>query len=70
MKKEVQKIIRNLEYDLTEGTCACGGVEEVVQEFQAFVRVFPHSILAKRLRERIDQIKKGKSDIRWMCING
>jgi hypothetical protein len=68
--EEVQNIIKDLEENLTEGTCSCGRAPGAVQEFEAFVRAFPNSLSSKRLRVRINQIKKGKSNIRWKCISG
>jgi len=68
--EEVQRIVMDLTQKPTEGTCACGQDQEAVQEFQEFVRAFPNSAVSKRLRERIDQIKKGTSGIRWKCISG
>jgi len=67
---EVQTILKDLEEDLTTGTCACGEKNEVIKEFQEFIRLFPRSILAKRLQERLDQIRSGKSHMRWRCISG
>ncbi len=67
---EVKTILHELEEDLAKGTCACGREQETIQEFQEFVRTFPNLPVSRRLLERIDQIKKGKSDIRWKCISG
>lgn len=67
---EVQTILKDLEDDLAAGTCACGEKNEVIKEFQEFIRAFPRSILAKRLQERLDQIRAGKSNMRWRCISG
>jgi hypothetical protein len=67
---EVQTILKDLEEDLAAGTCVCGEKNEVMKEFQEFIRAFPSSILAKRLQERLDQIRAGKSNMRWHCISG
>jgi hypothetical protein len=67
---EVQAILKDLEEDLSAGTCACGEKDEVIREFKEFIRAFPRSILAKRLHDRLDQIEAGKSNIRWGCISG
>ena len=67
--KEVMNYIRNIEEDITSGTCACDDKESALREFEAFIRAFPQARIATRVRERIDQIHQGKSDIRANCIN-
>jgi hypothetical protein len=66
---EVMKFVRDLEFNLAEGTCACGGREDALREFERFVREFPNTTITKRVHERIDQIRNGTSGIRWQCIN-
>lgn len=68
-KKEAAKFIRDVEEDL-DGTCACYDKESVIREFDAFILAFPRSKIATRLRERIDQIHRGQSNIREDCISG
>jgi hypothetical protein len=67
---EVKDFIRDIEEELTNGTCACEGKEAVLREFAAFIRAFPRSRITTRVRERIRQIQEGKSDMRWHCISG
>lgn len=68
-QKEVTNLIRNIEDDITSGTCACDDKKSALREFEAFIAAFPHEKIAARIRERIEQIHKGKSDIRENCIN-
>jgi hypothetical protein len=67
---EALEFIRKVEYSLTEGTCACGSKEDALREFEKFILTFPHATVTKRVRERINQIKNGRSGIRWKCISG
>ena len=67
---EVLKFIREVEEDLTEGTCACGSKEDALREFERFVRAFSHATIIGRVRERISQIGTGKSNMRWRCVSG
>lgn len=68
--QEVTKFVRDIEDDLTEGTCACDDKEAVLREFAAFGRAFPRAKISVRLREKFDQIRQGKSDIREHCVSG
>lgn len=67
--KEVMNFIRDVEEDLTGGTCACDDKESALREFEAFIRAFPNAKISTRVSERINQIHQGKSDIRESCIN-
>ena len=62
--KEVMNFIRNVEDDLSDGTCSCNDKKSAVQEFNAYIQAFPRAKIAARLHERVDQIQQGKSDIR------
>jgi len=67
--EEVRNFIRDIEEELTGGTCACDDKESALREFEAFIQAFPHSKITTRIHERINQIHQGKSDIREHCIN-
>jgi len=67
--KDVKSQIRNIEDDITGGTCACDDKTSALREFEAFILAFPSAKIAERVRERINQINLGKSDIRENCIN-
>jgi hypothetical protein len=68
--KEVMSFIRDIEDDLTESTCACDDKESVLREFETFIRAFPRARITARLREKVNQIHQGKSDIREHCLSG
>jgi hypothetical protein len=67
---EVMNLKRDVEEDLTEGTCACEGKETALREFNAFIQTFPNAKISARIRERINQIEQGKAGIREYCISG
>jgi hypothetical protein len=68
-QKEVRNIIHDIEFEL-DGTCACEDNKSVILELEAFVRAFPNAMITPRLRERLDQIRQGKSDMREHCHSG
>ena len=67
---EVKNFLRDIEDVLATGTCACEGKEAVLRELEAFVRAFPSARITMLVRERMNQIREGKSDIRFHCISG
>jgi hypothetical protein len=67
---EVKRFVNDIEFDLGSGTCACGDKKSAIAEFENFVRVFPNGKLSARVRERINQISQGMSDIREQCHSG
>lgn len=69
-QKEVMNFIREVEDDLAEGTCACDDKKSGLREFEAFIRRHPRAKIATRLRERVNQIRQGKNDIREHCHSG
>jgi hypothetical protein len=66
----VEHFLTDVEETLTRGTCACGGKEETLREFRAFVGEFPSTPIAPQVRERIKALETGTSDIRYHCISG
>jgi hypothetical protein len=67
---EVRNIIHDVEFSLEDATCACGDKKSAILEFETFIRAFPNSKSSTRLRERINQITQGKSNLREHCISG
>lgn len=67
---EVMSFKRAVEIDLADGACACEGKESALREFNAFIRAFPGARISARIRERINLIEQGKSEIREHCISG
>ena len=68
-QKEVLNSLKEIEDDITSGTCACGDKQSALREFEAFVKLYPNEKITKRIRERVEQIHRGESDIRENCIN-
>jgi hypothetical protein len=69
-KKEVMNFIQEVEDDLTGGTCACDDKDSGLRELEAFIRAYPRAKITTRLREKVNQIHQGKSDIREHCLSG
>lgn len=61
-QREVRSLIHDVEFDL-DGPCACNDYKSVTLELEAFIRKFPQAKFTARLRERLDHIRQGKSDI-------
>ncbi|MDD5058852.1 MAG: NHL repeat-containing protein [Sideroxydans sp.] len=68
-QNEVRNLIHDIEFEL-DGTCACNDLKSVTLELETFIRKFPHAKIAARLRERLAQIRHGKSDMREHCQPG
>jgi hypothetical protein len=60
-------LIENLEEELLTDTCACGTRDEVVREYELFIKRFPSLPLTKRVGERLRAIENGSSDFRYGC---
>lgn len=68
--EEVTNFIVEIEDYLASGTCACADKQSVVRELKAFIRAFPGAGIAPRIKERINEIRRGKSDVREHCQSG
>ena len=68
-QKEVRDFIHDIEFEL-DGTCACKDYKSVTIELETFIRKFPQAKITARLRERLDQIRQGKSDMGEHCHSG
>jgi hypothetical protein len=53
--------------EMTTSTCACGGPEEVERELEGFVRGVPKDPVAKRVRQRLLEIRDGSSGLAFHC---
>jgi hypothetical protein len=61
--------IGDLEEHLTESTCACGSREDVLRDIEEFVKRFPGTRVAKKIRSRLKALRDGQSDIRFNCLS-
>jgi hypothetical protein len=52
---------------VTDGTCACGGVPDVVRELTAFNARFPSSPITTEVESRLRDLAAGPSGIRASC---
>lgn len=68
--REVEQLLVDLDDTLTEETCACGSAEDVVKEFSAFVKELPDAEITPRVRERLEKVRQGTSDITFGCRGG
>ena len=55
---------------LTHSTCACGDMTAVDQELDSFVRTFPDSPAQPLVKQRLDAVRAGRSDVRASCLSG
>jgi hypothetical protein len=69
-REETGSFLRDIEEELTGGTCACGNREAVLKELDAFVRLFPGSEIVPKVRRRADQIRRGSGGMRFRCVSG
>jgi hypothetical protein len=53
-----------------ENTCACGSRESVAGELQRFLRQFPDSPVAARVRRRIAALRNSAAGMRFNCQSG
>ena len=68
--REVEQLLVDLDDALVEETCACGSAEDVVKELSAFVKELPGAEITARVRERLEKVKQGTSDIKFRCVPG
>jgi hypothetical protein len=68
--REVEQLLVDLDDTLVEETCACGSAEDVVKELSAFVKELPDAAIAPRVRERLEKVRQGTSDITFGCKGG
>lgn len=59
-----------IEREVSEGTCACGGRDDVVKGLERFARTFPKSPVASKTQNHIRAISHSKSQIRFNCQSG
>ncbi len=50
--------------------CACGAKATVVAGLEAIAKALPKAPVAARLRERLNEIRDGKTKIRFQCASG
>lgn len=67
---EAQGELDSMDVELRAGTCACDSQKEVSEGLAAFVKAFPDLPVTPKIRERIERIKDGKSQIRFSCHSG
>lgn len=56
--------------ELTGSTCACEDRESVLRELRLFLRRFPGSALAPRVRARLQEVQAGTAGMRYQCVAG
>ena len=66
----VRDELSQLENELTASTCACGDRDSMLRELRLFLKRFPGSELAPRVRARIGEVEAGTAGMRYHCIGG
>lgn len=64
---EAQGETDSLESELLSGICACDDADQTAAGLQAFVDAFPDLPITPKIRNRIAQIRSGKSSFRFNC---
>ena len=59
--------IQHLEREITTSTCMCEDAETVKRSMSGIARDFPMGKITPRVRQRIQEIDRGTSDIRFEC---
>lgn len=59
--------VKALEDMVAVSTCACGDRESVEAGLERFLKSFPRSPVAPRVRARLEQVRAGTSDFRYRC---
>jgi hypothetical protein len=67
---KVSEAIQDIEWQLTEATCACEERQAVAAELKAFLAKFPDESIVPRVADRLRAIEDGRSTIRFRCRSG
>ncbi len=67
---EAQGEIDSIETELRSGICSCGNAKNTAAGLQTFVDAFPDSPITPKIKDRIAQIRAGKSSFRFTCHAG
>jgi len=66
--EEVKRELDGIESMMVTSTCACGSKEEVLSGLARFLRAFPDSAVAPRLRARLQVLEAGAPNIKYQCV--
>jgi hypothetical protein len=66
-RTQAVEAITRIENDFTTGNCSCDDAETARRALAEAVRDFPNGKITPRLRQRIADIDRGTSDIRFNC---
>ena len=66
-RSHVIEEIQRLEHEITTSTCMCEDAETVKRSMSAIARDFPMGKITPRVRQRIQEIDRGTSDMRFEC---
>lgn len=67
---ESTQAISDMDGEFSQGTCACGEKGPVLKEYRAYVESFPAAPSIARVQERIKEMERGPTDMRFNCISG
>lgn len=69
-RTQAEERLEHIRDSLARVNCACGGPDTVVRELELFLGRFPRDDMAAKVREELNEIKEGRSKIRFNCLSG
>jgi len=67
---DIKEEIDEMKRKFTDGTCACGDENGVVEEFRLFIKAFPADEITPSVKKRLGDVQNKKILIRFNCISG
>ena len=68
-QREAKRIVDQIQGEIVS-TCACGDRESVLRELREFAAAFPESPVTAAVQDRIKELERDSSDLRFHCISG
>lgn len=69
-RAELDKTISEIGSKFTTGSCACRDAQYVTKEFQEFIKINKDAPIIDKVKNRLESIKQGSSNIRFHCVGG
>ncbi len=66
-KNEIAQELSNIERELTARAEACDGKDTVIDELSYFVAQFPNLSITDRVKQRLQAVRSGSSDMKFGC---
>lgn len=68
--REITKIVKEVSFELTAGTCACRDRQSVIKEFEMFLDFNSGSELSGAIKNRLEKVREKRDSIRYYCSAG